>query len=104
MFTNVNRLFEDLATDVIEECYHTNTKLARMLIESPHPHWKHKTPLTMAAEAQNKVRIIPLTFGSKSRDPQRINLTHQFQALSIFITCDVITHCYSSRNKSVPYV
>ena len=25
-------------------------------------------------------------------------------ALSIFITRDVITHCYSSRNKSVPYV
>ena len=25
-------------------------------------------------------------------------------ALSIFITCDVITYCYSSRNKSVPYV
>ena len=56
---NVNRLFEDLATDVIEECYHTNKKLARVLIESPHPHWMHKTPLTMAAEAQNKVRIIP---------------------------------------------
>ena len=25
-------------------------------------------------------------------------------ALSSFITRDVITHCYSSRNKSVPYV
>ena len=25
----------------------------------------------------------------------------QLVALSIFITCDVITHCYSSRNKSV---
>ena len=25
-------------------------------------------------------------------------------ALSTFITCDVIIHCYSSRNKSVPYV
>ena len=27
-----------------------------------------------------------------------------FLALSIFITRDVITHCYSSRNKSVTYV
>ena len=28
--------------------------------------------------------------------------SEKYQALSIFITCDIITHCYSSRNKSVP--
>ena len=36
-----------------------------------------------------------------SRNKEKVILA---AALSIFITRDVITHCYSSRNKSVPYV
>ena len=43
------------------------------------------------------VRKLSIHVGS-----EKVNL--DYWALSIFITCDVITHCYSSRNNSVPYV
>ncbi|XP_038045510.1 transient receptor potential cation channel subfamily M member 1-like [Patiria miniata] len=51
------RYFEQLAVNVIDECYRTDEILAERLIRCPNKHWGGKSVLTMAAESDSKTFI-----------------------------------------------
>ena len=51
-----------------------------------------------------KVGIVPIDLKIRLYGRRTFGFRDKSMALSIFITRDVITHCYSSRNASVPYV
>ncbi|XP_072049892.1 transient receptor potential cation channel subfamily M member 2-like isoform X2 [Amphiura filiformis] len=45
--------YESRATGLIDECYRTDKKLARGIVENCHPHWKDKTTIEMADDADS---------------------------------------------------
>ncbi|XP_022096579.1 transient receptor potential cation channel trpm-like isoform X2 [Acanthaster planci] len=51
------RNFEQLAVNVMDECYRTDEILAERLIQCPNKHWGGKSILKMAAESDNKTFI-----------------------------------------------
>ena len=50
-----NRKFEQLAINVVDECFEANETLAEMLIDRPYECWGGKNSVTMAAEAGSQV-------------------------------------------------
>ena len=48
--------FEELAVNVMDECYKTDETFAEKLIMCPSKHWGGKNVLTMASDSDNKVR------------------------------------------------